>query len=163
MNSKAYQPMNTPDDWKEIALMLSSTRWPDRRTARVLSTMALYWMEINPTPWDSLFADLRGLLKDYFPEAVFLRAEYLTAESVEHRAELNQHICAASEHWNFSRITPITRAILYIALVEMIYDGLDPALIINEAVEIAKCFAEENAYRFVNGVLDGVRAGFTRA
>jgi transcription antitermination protein NusB len=38
----------------------------------------------------------------------------------------------------------------------------DARIIINEAIELAKCFAEEDAYRFVNGILDPVSKEFPR-
>jgi N utilization substance protein B len=47
-----------------------------------------------------------------------------------------------------------TRIILRIAMWEFNYSDMPPSIIINEAIELAKCFAEHDAYKFINGVLD---------
>ncbi len=47
-----------------------------------------------------------------------------------------------------------TRLILRIGVWEMKYTKTDSTVVINEAVELAKCFAEGEAYKFVNGILD---------
>lgn len=59
-------------------------------------------------------------------------------------------------NWRFERIGVATRLILRFAVWELANTTTDPRIIINEAVELAKCFAEDDAYRFVNGVLDRV-------
>jgi N utilization substance protein B len=65
--------------------------------------------------------------------------------------ELYQPLLA---NWRFERLGTATRLILRNAVWELEYTKADPALIINEAVELAKCFAEKDAYKFVNGILD---------
>jgi len=59
-------------------------------------------------------------------------------------------------NWRSERISTCTKLILLFAIWELKYTETDARIIINEAIELAKCFAEEDAYRFVNGILDPV-------
>jgi transcription antitermination protein NusB len=72
-------------------------------------------------------------------------------EQREHLDKLYQPLLA---NWRFDRLGTATRLILRNALWELEHTTADRALIINEAVELAKCFAEKDAYKFVNGILD---------
>ena len=59
--------------------------------------------------------------------------------------------------WTFERLQLVDRAILRVATYELLFQKEIPASVaINEAVEIAKDYSSDDAYRFVNGVLDGV-------
>jgi N utilization substance protein B len=57
-------------------------------------------------------------------------------------------------NWRFDRIGVCTKLILRFALWELLNTSTLPTIIINEAIELAKCFAEKDAYKFINGVLD---------
>lgn len=59
-------------------------------------------------------------------------------------------------NWRFDRISVSTKLILRLAIWEIQTQEIDPRIIINEAIELAKDFAEEDAYRFVNGILDRI-------
>lgn len=59
-----------------------------------------------------------------------------------------------STSWRPERLGTITRLILRIGAWELLNFDIDSAIIINESVELAKCFAERDAYKFVNGLLD---------
>ncbi len=59
-------------------------------------------------------------------------------------------------NWRTERVSVCTKLILLFAIWELKCTDTDPRIIINEAIELAKCFAEEDAYRFVNGILDPV-------
>jgi transcription antitermination protein NusB len=67
-------------------------------------------------------------------------------------------IQTASEHWRIARMAVVDRNILRIAVYEMLHEKtLVPAIIINEALEIAKKYSGEEASVFINGILDAVR------
>ena len=55
--------------------------------------------------------------------------------------------------WQLNRLARIDRDILRIAVAEMEYLALEPSIAINEAVELAKRYSEEEGYKFINGVL----------
>ncbi len=65
-------------------------------------------------------------------------------------------------NWRSERISVCTKLILFFAIWELKYTNTDTRIIINEAIELAKCFAEEDAYRFVNGILDPVSKEFRK-
>ncbi len=70
------------------------------------------------------------------------------------RDELDQKIIPFLVNWRYDRLGIPTQLILRLALWELVYTETDPAVIINEAVELAKCFAEKDSFKFINGVLD---------
>jgi N utilization substance protein B len=50
-----------------------------------------------------------------------------------------------------------------LGLWELLNTDTDPRIVMNEAIELAKCFAEDDAYRFINGLLDrAVKEGVKR-
>lgn len=80
---------------------------------------------------------------------------FMTAQAViEKRDELDQQVLPLLENWKFERLSVATRLILRYAILEFLYTDTAHTIVINEAVELAQCFAEKDAYRFVNGVLD---------
>lgn len=67
-------------------------------------------------------------------------------------------IQSVSEHWRISRMALIDRNILRMAVFELLYeDNIAPAIVINEAIEIARRYSGDEAATFVNGILDAVR------
>jgi N utilization substance protein B len=71
----------------------------------------------------------------------------------QERAEIDDLISNSLVNWQLNRIARIDRDILRIAVAEMHYLGVQDRIAINEAVELAKRYSGEDAYRFVNGVL----------
>jgi N utilization substance protein B len=70
------------------------------------------------------------------------------------REALDGHVSAVAPDWPTHRQPPVDRAILRLAVHEMVTGRTPPKVAINEAIELAKKFSNENAPRFVNGVLD---------
>lgn len=64
------------------------------------------------------------------------------------------------KEWEFDRIGHIERAILRLGTYEVLHNDIDAAVIINEAIELSKKLASEQAPKFINGVLDGVSKAF---
>ena len=50
----------------------------------------------------------------------------------------------------------VERAILRLSIYEILFSGLDKPIIINEAIELSKRLASDNAPKFINGVLDSI-------
>ena len=114
--------------------------------------MALYQHELTGRP----LSDTLG--SDPAPFAVAL-AEAVVA----HREELDALIAGHSHGWSLERINPLERAIMRVALLEMLHPELLPGEApipaegaIEEAVRSAKTFCGSDAPAFVNGVLDAV-------
>lgn len=84
-------------------------------------------------------------------------ADRLVERIVEQRATLDEFISQASTHWRLERMTPIDRNILRLASYELKFEpGVPRAVIIDEAVELAKRYGAETSGAFVNGVLSRV-------
>lgn len=88
-------------------------------------------------------------------------AEALVRGVQAHRAEIDERLSSTSENWTLDRMPVVDRAILRLAVYEMIYvDEVPVSVTINEAVELAKAYGgEDDSSRFVNGVLGRIAAG----
>jgi transcription antitermination protein NusB len=82
--------------------------------------------------------------------AVFKEAQAIASE----REQLDSLMVPLLANWRFDRLGMSTRIILRIGAWEILRTHTDPIVIINECIELAKCFAEKDAYKFINGVLD---------
>jgi N utilization substance protein B len=72
-----------------------------------------------------------------------------------HQEELDAYISRFSEHWRLERMASIDRAILRLALFELLHcPEVPPKVAVNEAVELGKRFGAENSRAFINGILD---------
>jgi N utilization substance protein B len=72
--------------------------------------------------------------------------------------QLDPMIAQAAEHWRIERMNVMDRLILRLALHEFLNEPETHAkVIINEALELARSFSGEEAVRFINGILDGLR------
>lgn len=83
---------------------------------------------------------------------VFLEAQGI----INQREILDEQIKPYLANWKLERLGVPTKLIMRIALWEKNNTTTDANVIINEAVELAKCFAERDSYKFINGVLDQV-------
>jgi N utilization substance protein B len=73
---------------------------------------------------------------------------------LEHKGDLDRSIEEASEHWSLDRMPPVDRTILRIGLFELRFEpGTPAAVIVSEAVALAKTYSTERSGSFVNGVL----------
>ena len=76
---------------------------------------------------------------------------------IEHMEEIEQILTENVQNWRIERVGKTEISIIRVATVEMLYhDDVPAPVAINEAVEVAKKFSDERAYRFVNKVLRNV-------
>jgi len=125
-----------------------------RRDERVLAFCALYAVDRS-----DYTATLNEAIEDFKKNYNFsvTKASFavkLAKGAIDNRVELEEKIKPYLKNWKMERLGCCTRLILRMALWELQRRGAIPSVIINEAVEIAKMFAEQDAYRFVNGILD---------
>lgn len=72
----------------------------------------------------------------------------------ENEKSIDELILSKLKNWSIERIFKIDLAILRLAVYEIIYmDSIPPKVTVNEAVELAKKYGNDNSYNFVNGVL----------
>ncbi len=76
--------------------------------------------------------------------------------AVEHLETIDEAIKKHLESWDIERLGHIEKAILRLGVYELLYTDLDPAIVINEAVELAKKLGAEQSPKFINGVLDAI-------
>lgn len=69
------------------------------------------------------------------------------------RQEIDDKLTAGLVDWQLSRITQIDRQILRIAVAEIMFLEIPHKVAINEAIELAKHYSDDEGHRFVNGVL----------
>jgi len=116
-----------------------------RRAGRRTAFFLLYQWDLTGQPLASLYEG------DVDPFAREL------AEAVAERApELDRTITEAAEGWTADRLGAVERNILRIGVQELESEGVPPEVAINEAVELAKRYASEDAGRLVNGILGRV-------
>jgi N utilization substance protein B len=75
------------------------------------------------------------------------------------RTELRERIAARLQHWEFGRLSAVVRAILLVAVAELEGTEVPVEVVLDEAVELAHRYGEEDSAKFVNGVLDPIAAG----
>ena len=90
-------------------------------------------------------------------------AEPLIRGTLTHVAELDEKIKHYAKNWDIHRMAVVDRNILRLAIYEMLHrDDIPPVVSINEAVDIAKKFSTDDSGKFVNGILDKVKADILR-
>jgi len=80
-------------------------------------------------------------------------AKSLTDGVIAHLDALDAIIAKLSPEWRLGRLARTDLCIMRLALYEMEYCELPPAIAINEAVELAKSYGEDNSPVFINGIL----------
>jgi N utilization substance protein B len=95
--------------------------------------------------------------------AVRVFADPLIRGTLEHREAIDERILRHCKNWDLSRIAAVDRNILRLAIFEMLHrEDIPPVVSINEAVDIAKKFSTQDSGKFVNGILDSVKAELMR-
>ena len=127
-----------------------------RRVARESALQILYQLEFDLPEAEAAVATFwkkkRGTAeaKEY--------SHWLVEGISAHREEIDAAIQSVSEHWRIPRMALVDRNILRLAAFELLHGrSIAPAIVINEAIEIAKKFSGPEAAVFVNGILDALR------
>ena len=67
-------------------------------------------------------------------------------------------IAQQSQHWRIERLAVLDRLVLRMATWELRHrPDTPPAVVLNEAIELARTYSTDASVAFVNGVLDGIR------
>jgi len=126
-----------------------------RTQAREFALQILYHRDLNPEPAETLL----NVFWEENPAASEVR-DYtgrLVQGTLRHLAEIDAVLAKYAEHWELHRMAAVDRNILRYAVYELLYlEDIPPKVAINEAVNIAKKFSQEDSGKFVNGVLDKI-------
>ena len=138
---------------------------PARRRSRQRALQILFLWDARKLPVEECISDYYQSLftgeDDSDVEEANLNPdpfmETLVKGSILHLEELDRLIVSRAEHWRLERMPVVDRNILRMAIFEMKYEGTPAAVVIDESLELARRYSEEEAIPFLNGVLDAVR------
>lgn len=136
-------------------------RRDDRHRGREAALQLLYQWEIGGAA--DLAADLNEAIQTFWslhpaPETRRAFATELVKGTTAHLGVIDPLIAASAEHWRLSRMAVLDRLIMRLAVYEFLYAAATPrAVVIDEALELAKTFSSDEASGFINGVLDEVK------
>jgi N utilization substance protein B len=133
-----------------------------RRKARERALQMLYQWEVGEHSPQQVLSTFSQTQKMVAEVESFARA--LFEGTVREVASLDRLMRAHSEHWRLERMAAVDRNLLRLALYELLHcPETPPAVVINEALEIARRFSDKNSVEFVNGVLDAIRKTLSAA
>lgn len=124
-----------------------------RHTIRIGAFQTLFALENTPNEQkESLYAEVLPLEKGEQAPAYL---DEIVSGVQEHQEELDELISSyLTGGWTIDRIARANLVILRIALYELQYEkDLPAAVVINEALELAKTFSDDKSRKFINGVL----------
>lgn len=140
---------------------MARARKDPRHRAREAALQILYQWDISKrdiVKSATTFFDLQWPNSD--PPADDLRAfaTALARDTSERLDEIDPLIADTTERWRPERMAILDRLILRMAVCEMLRDTeTPPAVVINEALELARTFTTEESVKFINGMLDAIR------
>jgi len=127
-----------------------------RRRAREYALQMLFQIDLSGGTPDEIFEDFWSPM-EVTPE-VREFAERLVRGTIDDVESLDTAIAAATEHWRIERMATVDRNVLRLATYELMREPDVPAaVVIDEAIEIAKKYGSEDSGKFINGVLDSIR------
>ena len=128
-----------------------------RRDARTIALRSLFAIDFTPdsTPAETVQAmakeeDIRDTR-----EKDLIYATALVEGTREHLTEIDEVLNSLARDWTVDRMAAIDRNLLRMAACEMYYlaETVPPAVVINEAVELAKAYGSDDSPAFINGML----------
>jgi len=131
-----------------------------RRKGRILAFQALYCWESTHIPVDELmaFSWLGPEKQAALDETVAGFSRLLITGTIENIRAIDEMIKKHLQHWDFSRLNRVDLAILRMSVYTLMYqDEIAPSIVIDEAIGISREFGTDDSFRFVNGVLDGIK------
>lgn len=131
-----------------------------RRKGRIIAFQSLYRYDLSGVGLDELldFSWIDGDKAEKLAPETVLFARLLIQGALENLPEIDRVITGQLENWDFSRLNRVDLAILRMSVYCLLHQrDIPPTVTIDEAVDISKSFGTTESYRFVNGVLDGVR------
>jgi N utilization substance protein B len=135
---------------------------PSRHLSRRRALQLLYECDMRKiAPEDAMrdyFHTLYTEENDGLPEPDVFMEEMLFGAHADQEF-LDAVITRRSEHWKLERMPVVDRNILRLAAWELLRTKTPAAVVIDQAIELARRFSGDESARFVNGVLDALRKG----
>ena len=76
--------------------------------------------------------------------------------TVENLKEIDAELSSHLQQRDISEVGSVEKSILRLSIYEILFTSLDKPIVINEAIELSKKLASDNAPKFINGLLDKV-------
>lgn len=143
----------------------TSAHWDWAREGRSAALQMLYQWEVGRLTIPEVAQSFWRIGEIEVPpsEKAQARAATLASGTVEHLGAIDRVLEDASRNWRLDRMPVVDRLILRMGIYELMYEsGTPPAVVIDEALELARRFSTEEAVPFVNGVLDAVKGRVER-
>lgn len=138
----------------------------DRHRAREAALQILYQWEVGRSDVEraiEVFFGLQWPDAQPPPDALRAFAAELARRTVARLGEIDALIAETAKRWRPERMAVIDRLILRMGVGELLCNrATPPAVIIDEALELARTFSTEDAVRFINGMLDAIRKKIER-
>jgi transcription antitermination protein NusB len=134
-----------------------------RRKGRIIAFQSLYRYDLSGARIDELldFSWMESERPQKVPAETLTFARLLITGALENLSEIDGTIKEQLENWDFSRLNRVDLALLRMSVYCLLHQReIPPTVTIDEAVDIAKTYGTADSYRFINGVLDGVRKKF---
>jgi N utilization substance protein B len=132
-----------------------------RHRAREAAVQILYQWEIGGRDVEraaETFFAFQWPNADAPPDDLRAFAAALSRDTVKSLDAIDALIAETAERWRPERMAVLDRLILRMAICELMRDrGTPPAVVINEALELARTFSTEESVKFINGMLDAIR------
>jgi N utilization substance protein B len=131
-----------------------------RHRSRQRALQVLYQWDLTKQPVEKAISTYyEGLYSEETSAARPKRDKFmeeLATGASEMASDIDRRIAEKSEHWKLERMPLVDRNILRLAIYEMRHQSTPPAIVIDEALELARQFSNEESVKFINGVLDAV-------
>jgi len=130
-----------------------------RTKARKRAVDALYAAELREGMATELLEETKQQVEDrQNQDEIFSFANELVIGVLSNQLEIDETISSMAQNWSLERMPAVDRAILRLAVYEINFADLEPAIAISEAVSLANELSTDESGAFVNGVLSAVVA-----
>ena len=130
-----------------------------RTKARKRAVDALYAAELRDGMATELLEETKQQVEDrQNQDEIFSFANELVIGVLSNQLEIDETISSMAQNWSLERMPAVDRAILRLAVYEINFAELEPAIAISEAVSLANELSTDESGAFVNGVLSAVVA-----
>ena len=131
-----------------------------RRKGRIIAFQSLYRYDLSGASLQELldFSWMDGDRAEKMAPDTLAFARLLITGAVDDLSRIDEIIRSQLENWDFSRLNRVDLALLRMSVYCLLHQNdIPPTVTIDEAVDISKTYGTADSYRFINGVLDGVR------
>lgn len=129
----------------------------NRRKSREIATQLVFEMLINKEGYMEIIENFRENTEDNIDEVDFGYVARVLRGIEENNEMINETISKYLVKWKLERLPKINTAILKMATYEILFEEEIPSKVtVNEAIELAKKYGDDNAPSFINGVLNNL-------